>query len=80
MGVARAAFGRRQFEEALHAFEKLAADYPETDAAPEAIYWATASAYQLTRDPEYLEKGGLELQEKYPRSIWTVKSSVWRPG
>ena len=79
LGVAKAAFGRRSFEEALHAFEKLAADYPHTDAAPEAVYWATASAYRVTGDGEYFHKGAEELQRRYPHSIWTKKAIVWQP-
>jgi len=79
LGVAKAAFGRRQFEAALHSFETLAARFPGTDAAPEAVYWAAASAYKVSGDAEFLEKGGLALREKYPRSIWATKGSVWLP-
>ena len=79
LGVAKAAFSRRQFEESLHAFERLAADSPNSDAAPEAVYWAAASAFKVTGDGEFLEKGGLALREKYPRSIWATKATVWLP-
>jgi len=77
LGVAKTAFGRRNFQEALHSFEKLAAQFPNSDAAPEAVYWATASAFKVSGDAEFLEKGGLALREKYPRSIWAAKGSVW---
>lgn len=79
LGVAKAAFGRRQFEEALHGFENVAADFPYTDAAPEAVYWAAASAFKATGDGEFLEKGRQALEERCPRSIWTTKATVWRP-
>ena len=79
LGVAKAAFGRRQFEAALHAFENLAATHANTDATPEAVYWAAASAFKVSGDGEYLEKGGRALREKYPRSIWTTKATVWLP-
>jgi TolA-binding protein len=79
LAVAKTAFGRRHFEEAQRAFEILAADYPQSDAAPEAIYWATASAFKVSGDGEYLEKGGQTLREKHPRSIWTAKAAVWLP-
>jgi hypothetical protein len=78
LGVAKAAFGRRQFEVALHAFERLAADSPNTDAAPEAVYWATASAFKVTGDGEYLQKGAEELSRRFPHSIWSKKAIVWR--
>ena len=78
LAPAKAAFGRRQFEEALRAFERLAADFPNTDAAPEAVYWAAASAYKATSDAEYFQKGAEELGRRYPHSIWTKKAAVWR--
>jgi len=79
LGLAKAAFGRRQFAEAAPAFEKVAAAYPNTDAAPEAIYWAAASAFKSSGDGEFLERGAQALQEWYPQSIWTTKSIVWLP-
>ena len=57
LSLAKAAFGRRRFEEALQEFERLAADFPNTDAAPEAVYWAAASAYKSTGDGEFFQKG-----------------------
>jgi hypothetical protein len=79
LALGKAAFGRRQFAEALPGFEGVAADFPNTDAAPEAVYWAAASAFKVSGDAEFLEKGGLALREKYPRSIWTSKAIVWLP-
>jgi hypothetical protein len=79
LGLAKAAFGRRQFDEALRAFGQLAAGYPSTDAAPEAIYWAAASAFRASGDPEFLEKGAEELGRRYPHSMWTKKAVVWLP-
>jgi outer membrane protein assembly factor BamD (BamD/ComL family) len=79
LGVAKSAFGRRNFEEAQHSFEKLAAQFPNTDAAPEAVYWATASAFKVSGDGDFLQKGAEELSRRYPHSIWTKKATVWRP-
>ena len=38
LGIAKVAFDGDQFEAALEYLEKLIADYPKSDSAPEAIY------------------------------------------
>lgn len=78
-GLAMASFLCRDFASALAGFEQVAAEHPASFAAPEAVYWAAASAYSQSADAEFLEKGGLELRERYPQSEWALKSSVWLP-
>jgi TolA-binding protein len=79
LGLAKTAFARREFDRAISAFESLAAECPHLATAPEAIYWAAASAYKHSGDAEFLEKGGVELRERYPESEWAKKASVWLP-
>lgn len=77
LGLAKAAFGRGQFAEAARLFRATADRYPKSEAAPEAVYWAAATAYKANGKPDDLAKGGKELREKYPDSIWAKKGSVW---
>jgi hypothetical protein len=77
LGLAKAAFGRGQFVEAKAAFEAVAGRHPQTDAAPEAVYWAAVSGYKATGTPEFLKKGGAELRDRWSQSEWTKKGSVW---
>jgi hypothetical protein len=79
LGLARAAFARREFDRAITAFESLAAEFPDLATAPEAIYWATAAAYKHSGDAEFFERGAIELRDRYPHSEWTRKASVWLP-
>lgn len=78
LGLAKAAFGRNDFGQAEQRFQRVAADHPQSDAAPEAIYWAAVSAYKASGKPDSLGRAAAELSEKYPESIWTKKSSVWK--
>jgi hypothetical protein len=77
LGLAKATFSREQFEDAQRAFETVARDYPQSSAAPEAVYWAGASGYKRTGKPDALKQAGQELREKYPESDWAKKASVW---
>ena len=77
LGTAKAAFSRGQLEDARSSFRALAERYPQTEAAPEAIYWSAVSAAKATGKPEFLQQAGAELREKYPQSDWAKKGSVW---
>jgi tetratricopeptide (TPR) repeat protein len=77
LGLAKAAFGRGQFDQARTAFLAIAEKYPKTDAAPEAVYWAAVSGYKASGNPEFLKKAGEQLRDKWPNGEWAKKSSVW---
>jgi hypothetical protein len=77
LGLAKAAFSLGQFGEAKAAFEMVATRHPQTDAAPEAVYWTAVSGYKASGDPEFLKKGGAELRDRWPQSEWAKKGSVW---
>ncbi len=77
LGLAKAAFSRGRFDQAKSLFEAVVKQYPQTEAAPEAVYWSAVSAYKASNNPEFLKKGGIQLKEKWPQSEWAKKSSVW---
>ncbi len=77
LGLAKAAFGRGEFEHAHRAFETVVSRFVRTDAVPEAIYWSGVSQYKATGKPEFLKEAGLKLKQKYPQSEWAKKGSVW---
>lgn len=77
LGLGKSAFHRNDFAEAEKRFRSVVARYAQSDAAPEALYWATVSAYKASGQGEALAAGGKELQQKYPGSEWAKKASVW---
>lgn len=77
LGLAKAAFGREDFAGAQKAFEGIFRLYPSSEAAPEALYWAGVSAYKPNRDRAMLKQAAERLQQHFPHSEWTKKSSVW---
>ena len=77
MGLARIAFMHKQWADAERRYAEVVDRYPNTTAAPEAIYWRGVSRYKATNDHAVLSKIADELQEKYQGSVWTLKSSIW---
>ena len=77
LGLAKGAFSRGEFKDAESAFRAVVERYPQSDAAPEALYWQHVSAYKATGDGNHLKQALTALRAKYPQSEWTKKASVW---
>lgn len=77
LGLARAAFGRDEFDEARRAFQGIVTRFPETGAAPEAEYWAGVSGYKPNRERQFLKKAAERLRDNFPNTEWAKKGSVW---
>lgn len=77
MGLARVAFMHKQWAEAEQRYAQVVARYPDTIAAPEAVYWRGVCRYKGTNDHTALGKVAKELMQKYQGSEWALKASVW---
>jgi TolA-binding protein len=77
LGLAKVAFSRGQFAEAQQSFAAVVHKHPQSEAAPEAVYWTAVSSYKATGKPEFLKQGGEQLRAEYPQSDWAKKGSVW---
>lgn len=77
MGLARVAFKQDDFAKAAKLYADIVERFPQTVPAPEARYWAGVSKYKETHDPSFLKQTGQDLAEKYPKSVWATKSSIW---
>ena len=77
MGSARVAFMHKQWAEAERRYTEVAERYPDSQAAPEAVYWKGVSHYKATHDNTALGAVADELKQKYQDSVWAEKASVW---
>ena len=68
---------RKQWEEAEKRYAQIVERYPETAAAPEAVYWRGVSHYKATNDHTVLGQVAEELKGKYGESVWAVKALPW---
>ena len=78
LGIAKSYFNQERFNEALSNLDKLLADYPKSDAAPEAIYLRGVCRYKSTHDPKPLKGAYEQLQANYPSSEWTKRAYPYR--
>ena len=77
LGLARTDFGRERWEKAEERFAEVLRRFPDTAAAPEALYWAGVAKYKRTGDGAALAETHQAFQKRYPDSTWATKASVW---
>lgn len=77
LGRAHATFAAGRYDEAARLFDEVVAKYPNSDAAPEAQYWAGVARYKGTNDPAALAETAKRFRERYQDSTWAKKASVW---
>ena len=77
MALARVAFMSKNWADAERRYTAVLDRYPNSKGAPEALYWKGVSRYKLTNDHTILgEMPGL-FQQKYPDSLWALKTAAW---
>ena len=77
LGLARVAFMSKNFADAERRYAAVLDRYPNTKAAPEALYWKGVSRYKLTNDHTVLSELPDMFRQKYPDSIWAMKTVAW---
>ena len=78
LGRARIAFQQQKWAEAERLFREIVERLSQTDAAPEALYWAGVAPYKATGDPASLKATGRAFTTRYQDSTWAKKASVWK--
>jgi tetratricopeptide (TPR) repeat protein len=78
LGIGNLHFNGDDFTKALSSYDKILSKFPQSDAAPEAIFQKGVSLYKSTDDPKPLKEAYMKLQDKYPESQWTKRSYPYR--
>lgn len=77
IGLAHAAFRANRFDEAERRYRAIVDQFPKSDAAAEAQYWAGVSKYKGSNDAGALNETAQAFKNKYSDSPWAKKASVW---
>ena len=77
LGLAHAAFARKDWSGAEERYRKIVKEYSRTEAAPEALYWAGVAKYKESGDAASLKETAEKFKKKFSKSTWAKKSSVW---
>jgi TolA-binding protein len=78
LGLAQSAFAREQWDEAERRFREVVERFPDSEAAPESLYWAGVARYKGRGDVSALAETGREFTRRYQDSSWAKKASVWK--
>jgi TolA-binding protein len=77
LGLARVAFMSKDWADAERRYAAILDRYPNSKAAPEALYWKGVSHYKLTDDHTALGELPEQFKKRYPDSIWALKTAAW---
>ena len=77
LGLARVAFMNKNWAEAERRYTTVVEQYPDSKAAPEALYWKGVSRYKATNDHTVLGELPEQFRQKYPDSVWALKTAAW---
>ena len=77
IGLAKSAFANGRFADAEERFRRVVQEYPDTESAPEGLYWAGVSRYKGSGDAAALAETAKGFRDRYQDTSWAKKSSVW---
>lgn len=77
LSLARVAFMSKNWKDAERRYTEVLERYPESKAAPEALYWKGVSHYKATNDHTVLGELPGQFNAKYPDSEWALKTAAW---
>lgn len=78
LGRAHMSFKDGKWAEAEKGFREIVKTLPDTDAAPEALYWAGVAPYKATGDAALLKETARAFTRQYQDSTWAKKASIWQ--
>ena len=73
----RTAFKNKDWDMAEKCYKAVLDRFPDSEAAPEALYYCGVAKYEKTHDASNLAIAKDKLQARYPQSSWAKKASVW---
>ena len=77
MGLAHAAFRANRFDESEKRFRSVVEQFPNSEAAAEAQYWAGVSKYKGSNDAGALKQTAQAFKNRYTDTSWAKKASIW---
>ena len=77
LGLGFLAVSRKDWATAREEFERVVQQYPDTEAGPEALYWAGVAKYSASHDATELKSLGRQFKERYTDTAWAKRASIW---
>lgn len=77
LGLGFLAVERKDWSTARQEFERVVDRFPNTSAAPEALYWSGVAKYSASHDASALKELGREFKQRYTDTAWAKRASIW---
>ena len=78
LGIAKTDFDGQQYSDAILNLNMLLAGYPQSAAAPEAVFIRGVARYKSTKDAGPLKEAYQQLTAAYPASEWAKRAQPYR--
>jgi hypothetical protein len=77
LGMGKIDFDTDQFNDGIIHFDTVLKEYPQSAAAPEAIYLSGVSRYKASHDAKPLKEAYEKLKADYPASEWAKRAEPY---
>lgn len=74
LGAAKSFFSAALWDKAEGILEGVINDYPDSMAAPEAVYFRAVARFRQDHEPAHLKSAYLTLSKDYADSIWVERT------
>jgi hypothetical protein len=78
LGTGKIYFDLDAFAEAIATFDKVISEYPNSDFAPQAVFYRGVCGYKSTHTAGPLKEVYEKLSADYPRSEWAKRALPYR--
>jgi len=78
LGLAKVHLDGGEYDTAMISIKKVMEAFPESEAAPEALYLSGVVMYKASKNPGKLKEAYEKLQQRYPESSWTKRAYPYR--
>lgn len=77
LGIAKSHFDHENYDQALSYLNRILKEHPDSDFAPEAVYFRGVTRYRQTDDLREMKHAYRTLKDQHERSEWTKRASVY---
>lgn len=77
LGIGKIDMQHAKYDRAIQKFEQITSRFPDSEEAPEAIYFLGVSRFKSTGDLKAMKGAYEKLAGKYPTSSWTKKAQPY---
>lgn len=74
LGAGKLSFDAADWPAARQRLESALVAYPHSHAAAETMYLGAVAAFHVTEDPSHLKQVHEDIKDRYPRSLWEMRT------